>query len=68
MLTVVSSSLGVYTGHSDCKIARKQVDTAHQQFGMNTTNTIKVANITENAILQHHGQVPSGTDDCYDYL
>ena len=64
------------TGHSDCKITRKQVDTAHQQFGMNTndadnTNTVKVANITENAITATqnvaYGQLPPGTDD-YDYL
>ena len=37
-----------------------------------TTNPVKVANITENAIpaTQNvaYGQVPPGTDDCYDYL
>ena len=26
------------TGHSDCKITTKQVDTASQQFGMNTND------------------------------
>ena len=46
-------------------------------YGMNTndadtTNPVKVANITENAITATqnvaYGQVLPGTDDCYDYL
>jgi len=36
------------TGHSDCKITTKQVDTAHQQFGMNTND----ADITINFIVE----------------
>ena len=62
------------------RITRKQVDTAHEHFKMNTneaytTNAIEVANVvyvtagdaitaTQNVA---YGQVPPGTED-YDYL
>ena len=61
------------------RITRKQVDTAHEHVEMNTNdayNSVEVANVayvtagdsitaTQNVA---YGQVPPGTDDCYDYL